>query len=112
MSAAVAAVVVLFMVALSSAALLLRDISTASLRERIQHVRGQSTDHESSPPPRVMPMRSAAQRNEWVERLVRLLRFFPDIPQQNIIDWRLVFLIAGGVAVIGLIYLHQALGWP
>ena len=112
MSTAAAAIVVLFTVALSSAALLLRDMATASLRERVQHVRSDSAGQTPSPIPRVIPMRSATQRNAWVERLVCLLRLFPDIPQQNIIDWRLVFLIAGAVAVIGFFYLRNALGWP
>jgi tight adherence protein B len=39
------------------------------------------------------------------------LRFNPDIPQQNVIAWKLVFAIAATVGMVGLFYSRALLGW-
>jgi tight adherence protein B len=57
-------------------------------------------------------MRSAGERSEHVARLMRFLRFDPDIASQNVIPWRLVFAVAGVVAVVGFFYGRAFLGWP
>ncbi len=43
---------------------------------------------------------------------MRFLRFNPEIRQQNVIPWKLVFAIAGVVAIVGFFYGRGFLGWP
>jgi tight adherence protein B len=61
---------------------------------------------------RPIVIRSGHQRSEYTMRFMRLLRFNPEVAQQNVISWKLVFAIAGGVAFAGFFYGRALLGWP
>src|SRR5262245_9877075 len=88
------AAVILVLVGSCSATLLWRDVNAARLRARVGAISARSGEEESSAPVRTLALRSTGERSEYLARLMRILRFNPDIAQQNIINWKLVFLIA------------------
>src|SRR5262249_32654850 len=105
--------IILVMVASASATMLTRDVAAARLRERVGNIRSRPLAHEeSSAPPRTLGIRSRQQRHEHLERFMRFLRFNPDVPQQNVIPWKLVFAIACAAAVGGFFYGREYLSWP
>jgi tight adherence protein B len=106
------AVIILLLVASASATLLTRDVSVARLRERVSNIRARPEEQEPSAPGRTLAIRARTQRSEHVARVMRFLRFNPDVPQQNIIAWKLVFAIASAVAVVGFFYSREYLSWP
>jgi len=106
------AIIILVLVASLSAALLTRDLATARLRARVQSIRTDTEKDRQSTPVRTLAMLARGQRSEHVARLMRFLRFNPDVPQQNIIAWKLVFAISGAFAVMGLFYGREYLGTP
>jgi tight adherence protein B len=106
----VVAAIVLFVLAGTSATLLVRNVATNRLRERIVAVR--QGGPEPATPARPMAIRSAGQRGKRAAQFMRLLRLNPDIPQQNVIAWKLVLVIAVGVALGGFFYGRGLLGAP
>jgi tight adherence protein B len=106
------AAILLFLVASTSATMLLRDVNASRLRERVGAARSGSNEHAPATPMRTLGIRSAGQRHEQIARLMRLLHFNPDIAQQNVIPWRLVFVVASIIALAGFFYGRAFLGWP
>lgn len=106
------ALVILVLVASFSATLLTRDVAAARLRERVGNIRARPEEEEASAPVRTLGIRARGQRSEHVARFMRFLRFNPDIARQNIIAWKLVFVISGAVAVVGFFYGREYLSWP
>jgi tight adherence protein B len=105
--------VILVLVASASATLLTRDVAAARLRERVGNIRSRpAVPEQSSTSPRTLGIRSRQRRSEHLERFMRFLRFNPDVPQQNVIPWKLVFAIACAAAVGGLFYGREYLSWP
>jgi tight adherence protein B len=104
--------IIFLLVASASAALLLRDISTRRLRERIGAVRLGVSKQEPAKPLQPLGIRPVAHRGEHVDRLMHLLQINPDIPRQNIIPWTLVIAIACGLAMAGFFYGKEFVGWP
>jgi tight adherence protein B len=43
---------------------------------------------------------------------MHLLRCNPDIPEQNVIPWKLVIAVAGAMALAGFFYGREFVGWP
>jgi tight adherence protein B len=107
-----AATTILLLVLSLSATLLLRDVNLGRLRERVGAARSWSEKQAPAAPAQTLAIRSAERRSEHVTRLMRLLRLNPDIPQQNIIAWKLVVTIASVVALVGFFYGRAFLGWP
>jgi tight adherence protein B len=112
MSGMTLAVPIMILVALASTILLIRDISEGRLRQRVGAVRSGNEEHETAAPARALVTRSVTQRGERVKQLMRFLHFNPDIPQQNIIAWKLVFVIAGAMAIAGFFYSRGFFGTP
>jgi tight adherence protein B len=109
----VIAAILLFLLACSSAALLMKNVGAARLRERIGAVSARPEGNgRSAAPARAPVIRADSQRSEKMARFMRFLCFNPDIPQQNIIAWKFVFLIAGATAFVGFFYGRAFLGWP
>jgi tight adherence protein B len=106
------AAIILLLVAATSGTLLLRDVEASRLRERVGTVRSRSEEKTPGIPVRILGIRSTGQRHEQMARIMRLLRFNPDISLQNIIPWKLVFVVACGVALVGFFYGLAFLGWP
>jgi tight adherence protein B len=106
------AVLLLLLVGTTSVVLLARDVSAGRLRQRVGNVRQHPKDQEPAPPIRVLTTRSAGTRNERLAQFMRFLRFNPEIPQQNIIAWKLVFAVAVAAALVGFIYGRAFLGAP
>jgi tight adherence protein B len=94
LSTPVLAMIILALVLTTSATLLLRDVSAGRLRERVGALRARAEEQGSSAPARTGVIRLGDQRGEHAIRLMRLLRFNPDIPRQNVIAWKLVMAIA------------------
>jgi tight adherence protein B len=111
MSPIAMAVVVLVLVASTSATLLFQDVHAARLRERVAGVRSRS-EEQAPTPARTVAIRLTGQRSERAAWLMQLLRFNPDIQPQNVIPWKLVIAIACLVAVVGFFYGRAFLGWP
>ncbi len=105
-------VIILALVALTSATMLTRDVAGARLRERVGNVRSQPEEEKSSGAVRAIVLRSSGQRSKRMAQLMDFLRFNPEIVAQNVIAWKVVFGIAGIVAVAGCFYGHAFLGWP
>jgi tight adherence protein B len=103
-------VALLLLIASTSVILLARDVSAGRLRQRVVGVRRRPKDPTSDTPARVLALRSRATRSERVAQFMRFLRFNPDIPQQNIIAWKLVCAIAGVIAILGFFYSRAFLG--
>lgn len=106
------AAVMLALVGSCSASLLWRDVNGARLRARVGAVSAPSDEPEIVRPARTLAIRNTGERNEYVARFMRALRFNPEIAQQNIVDWRMVFLIATIAALVGFFYGREFLGWP
>jgi tight adherence protein B len=106
------AALILLLVAATSATLLLRDVNASHMRERIGAVRSGPEQQTSATLVRTLGIRSAGQRHDQIARLMRLLRFNPDILQQNVIPWKLVFVVACVMALVGFFYGQAFLGWP
>jgi tight adherence protein B len=102
----------LLMVGTTTALLLARDVSAGAMRQRVGGVRRSHEDPEPVAPGRVLAVRSGADRSERLVRFMRFLRFSPEIPQQNIIAWKLVFVMAGVATIIGFFYGRALLGTP
>jgi len=105
--------IILLLVASTSTMLLLRDVDTGRLRERVNAVRA----HAAQQAPPVVPvmtlnLRSAAPRSGPTVRLMHLLRLNPDIPNQNMIPWKLVVALSVLAALLGFFYGQAFLGWP
>jgi tight adherence protein B len=112
MSPLILAGIILFLASSMSATLLFRDVHGARLRERVGTIRSRTQDEAPATTVKALNIRLSGQRSEHVERLMQLLRLNPDIPLQNVIPWKLVIAIACVVAVVGLFYGHEFLGWP
>ena len=107
------AVVILFLVASASAALLTRDVVGARLRERVGAIGSSRHDEQdTSNPVRAIVLRPTSSRSKHFARLMDFLRFNPEISAQNVIAWKLVLAIASIVAVFGFFYGRAFLGWP
>ena len=106
------AAIILLLVASASATLLVRDVNAGRLRERIGAVRCPAEEQAPAAQARTLAIRSAGQRSKRATRLMHLLRFNPDIPQQNVIPWKLVIATASAVALVGFFYGREFLGWP
>jgi tight adherence protein B len=108
----VPAAIILLLVAVTSTTLLVRDINASRLRGRVGALRSRSEEQALAIPVRSLGIRSAGQRGEHAARLMRLLRFNPDIPLQNIVPWKVVFVVAFVMALAGFFYGRAFLGWP
>ena len=106
------ALIILVLVASLSATLLTHDVATARLRARVDSIRTDTEKDRQSTPVRTLAILARGQRSEHVARLMRFLRFNPDVPQQNFIAWKLVFAISGAFAVMGFFYGREYLGTP
>ena len=106
------AVTLLLLIASTSTFLLARDVSAGRLRQRVASVRGRPKEQTSAAPARVLTLRAGATRSERLAQFMRFLRFNPDVPQQNIISWKLVFVVAGAIAIVGFFYGRAFLGTP
>jgi tight adherence protein B len=106
------AAIIELIVAATSATLLLRGVDASRLRERVGTVSSGSEEQTPGTPIRMLGIRSTGQRHEQAARFMRLLRFNPDISLQNVIPWKLVFVIACVVALVGFFYGRAFLGWP
>jgi len=104
------AMTLLLLIASTSIFLLARDVRAGHLRQRVESVRYRPKDRTSAVPARVLTLRSGVTRSERLARFMRFLRFNPDIPQQNILAWKLVFAIAGAIAIVGFFYGRAFLG--
>lgn len=112
MNAITLAAVILTLVGSCSASLLWRDVNGARLRSRVGAVSSHTEELEIVKRVQTLAIRPSTERSEYVARLMRVLRFNPEIAHQNIIDWRLVFPIASIVALVGFFYGREFLGWP
>jgi tight adherence protein B len=106
------AAIILVLVASFSATLLTRDVAAARLRERVANIRVRPEEEATSTRVRTFGIRARGQRSEQVARFMRFLRFNPDVLQQHIIPWKLVFVISGVAAVVGFFYGREYLSWP
>ncbi len=106
------AVILLILVGTTSLFLLARDVRADHLRQRVQGARFRQNDQTPAAPARVLTLRSGATRSEQLAQLMHLLRFNPEIAEQNIIAWKLVFLISCSAAIIGFLYGRSFLGTP
>ncbi len=106
------AAIILVFVGFSSGVLLLREFGTANLRARLDEICQRPGSQETPAQARILLVRSHSQANKYTAHLMRYLRFNPDISQQNLIDWRLVFAIASTASAFGLFYGHALVGWP
>jgi tight adherence protein B len=106
------AAIILLLVASTSAILLLRDVNAGHLRARVGAIRSRPGDQPLAMPSQRLGIRSADRRGEQLLRLMHLLRVNPDIPQQNVIPWKLVIAIACVVALAGFFYGRSFVGWP
>ncbi len=104
------AAVILILVSSTSATLLFRDVHTARLRERIGTLRSRAEEQAPAALARPKAIRLVGRRSEHAALLMRLLRLNPDIPQQNVIAWKLVIMIACIVALAGFFYGREFLG--
>lgn len=106
------AIIILVLVGSLSATLLTRDVATARLRARVENIRTDTERDRQFTPVRTLAMQTRGQRSEHLARLMRFLRFNPDIAQQNVIPWNLVFGVACVVAAMAFFYGKAFLGWP
>ena len=104
--------IMLVLATLTSATLLSRDVMTRRMRERIGAVRSRPQDAAPETPVRLPARRAADQRGKLTAQIVRMLHLNPEIPEQNVIAWKLVIAIACGLAAIGFFYGRAFLGWP
>jgi tight adherence protein B len=104
--------IILLLVLSTSATLLVRDVNAGRLRERVGTVRSRAEEQGPAVLARMLAIRSAGQRSKLAVRLMHLLRFNPDIRQQNVIPWKLVTAIACTVALVGFFYGREFIGWP
>ena len=111
-SAIIIAVTILLLVGATSALLFVRDVNAGHLRQRVDHARARPGNQAPAVQAQVLAIRSATTRSERTAWFMHFLRFNPDIPQQNFIAWKLVFAIAGIVAILGLLYGRAFLGTP
>ena len=89
------AVIILFLVASTSATLLTRDVAGARLRERIGSVSARAEEQDAVAPMRAIVMRVSGRRSKRIVQLMEFLRFNPEIAAQNVIAWKVVFAVAG-----------------
>lgn len=106
------ALIILVLVACTSASLLARNVATARLRKRVCNVGLSLEAKEESSPVRAIVMRSGGQRSKHIAQLTDFLCFNPDIAAQNVAAWKMVFGAAGIVAVLGFFYGRAFLGTP
>jgi tight adherence protein B len=104
--------IILLLVSFTSATLLVRDVSADRLHERIATVRSRDEERTPAAPARTLAIRLVGQRTKHAARLMHLLRFNPDIAQQNVIPWKLVVAIGCTVTPVGFFYGRDFLGWP
>ena len=112
LSPLVLAGIILILVSSTSATLLFRDVHAARLRERVGAIRSRAEEQTPAAPARTLAIRLVGQRSKHAARVMQLLRFNPDIAQQNVIPWKLVIAIACAVAVLGFFYGREFMGWP
>jgi tight adherence protein B len=106
------ATVILLLAGSMSTFLLVRDVNAGRLRGRLGALGSGPAAHEPEIAVPVLGIRLAGQRSERTAQIMGLLRFNPDIPQQNIIAWKLVVTIACVVGLVGFFYGHAFVGWP
>ena len=108
----ITASIMLVLATLISATWLSRDVMTRRMRDRIGAVRSRPQGAAPATPVRLPARRVADQRGKQMARIMRLLQLNPEIPEQNVIAWKLVIAIACGTAAIGFFYGREFLGWP
>lgn len=99
----------LLLVGSTTAVLLARDVSAGPLRQRVAGIRRNQDDPAPAAPVRALTVQTGAGRGE---ALARFMRFRPEIPQQNVIAWKVVFVLAGIAAMIGFFFDRALLGTP
>jgi tight adherence protein B len=105
------AVISFLLVGSASAILLVWDVNMSRLRARVAAVHSHAEDPAPTTPVQGLAIRTANQPGRLSKRLMRLLRLNPDIPQQNVIAWKLVIAIACAVALMGFFYGRSFVGW-
>lgn len=105
------ATVILLMVVAMSTTLLVRDINAGRLRARLSALGPRAVKGGPSLTAPAPGIRLTGQHTEQTTRLMDLLRFNPEIPQQNIIAWQLVVAIAILVGMACVFYAHSFVGW-
>jgi tight adherence protein B len=105
------AAVILLMVAAMSTTLLAHDIHAGRLRGRLGALRPCAVEHRPELVTPASGIRLTGQHSEQTTHLMDLLRFNPDIPQQNIIPWQLVVATAILVGMACVFYAHSFVGW-
>src|SRR5690349_738733 len=104
--------VLLGSVLLASAFLLFRDVHATRLRERVGSIRSETDEQTLASSGPILGIRLAGPRSNLARRLMQLLRFNPEIEQQNLIAGKLVILIACGVGLVGFFYGRAFVGLP
>jgi len=107
----VLATIIFLLVGSASAVLLVRDANLDHLRARVGAVSARSKDLLPATTVPRLSIRPADRRSERLQRFMRLLRFRPDIPQQNVIAWQIVVVIAVAGALAGCFYEAPFTGW-
>jgi tight adherence protein B len=106
------ATVILLVVGSMSTFLLVRDVNAGRLRGRLGTLGAGPAAREPEMAVPVLGIRLAGQRSERTARVMDLLRFDPDIPQQNIVAWKLVVATACALGLVGFFYGRAFVGWP
>jgi len=105
------AAMILMLVAAMSTLLLVRDVNESHLRLRVGAARSRPEDQTPAIPVLRLGIRSGGQRDKQLVRLMRLLRFNPDNPQQNVIAWQFVTAIACAAALVGCFFSRPFVGF-
>src|SRR5690348_565599 len=87
------AVIILLLVASTSATLLTRDVAGARLRERVSSVSARAEEQDASAPMRAIVV-ATGRRSKRIVQLMEFLRFNPEIAAQNVIAWKVVLAVA------------------
>ncbi|MCO6419227.1 type II secretion system F family protein [Siccirubricoccus sp. KC 17139] len=95
----------LLLALLLGALALARGGSGRKLRERVRALSEQAVPIPATTVPSI---RAARSRGKWLDRLLRFLHFNPDMPQEQVIPWPLVALLALGVAALSI---PRLAGW-
>jgi tight adherence protein B len=108
----VPAAIILLLVACVSAALLVRDVNGARLRDRVASIRTPAADPVAPVRLATLHLRSTNPRSKPAARIMEWLRLNPDIVFQNVVAWKLMIVMACAVALIGFVYGRVFMGWP
>jgi tight adherence protein B len=105
------ATVILLLVAAMGSTLLVREINAGRLRGRLGALGPPVVKRVQALPAPALGIRLTGQHTEQTAQLMELLRFNPEIAQQNIIAWQVVVAIAILAGVVGVFYEHSFVGW-